>query len=162
MKRRSIHIHGLVWLTILLAALLSIIPMPDVLAPFRPAWIPLTVIFWQVAQPSHYGLFFAWVAGLLMDALYGTVFGQCAMGMLFMAIAVNQLHRCLKMHPWWQQSFVVLVVVGLYQLIVSWIGSATGRLDPSLNYLLPSVTSALVWPVLTALFHRLHKRIIVI
>ena len=156
------HAHWLVWVSVSLAAVLSLLPMPEILATGRPAWVPLVVIFWILALPQHYGLFFAWAVGLVMDVLYGTVFGQGAMAMLFMALAVNQLHRRLKMYPWWQQCFMVLVIVGLYQLTTLWIGNATGRLNPSLLYLLPSVTSALLWPWLAALLHSLRRRFIVI
>ncbi|CAM3790307.1 rod shape-determining protein MreD [Parendozoicomonas haliclonae] len=156
------HAHWLVWLTTFFAAVLSILPLPDVIAPGRPAWVPLVVIFWMLALPQYYGLFFAWIIGVLMDALHGTVFGQHAMAMLFMAMAVTQLHRRMKMYPWWQQSFMVVVIIGLYQLAILWIGNATGRLNPTLLYLLPAVTSALLWPWLAALFHSLRRRFIVI
>lgn len=159
---RQKHAHWLVWMTMLLAAVLSLLPMPDLISFARPAWIPLVVIFWILALPQYYGLFFAWIAGLIMDVLYGTVFGQNAMAMLFMALAINQLHRRLRMYPWWQQCFMVLVIVGLYQLTVLWIGNATGRVNPSLLYLLPSVTSALLWPWMAALLHSLRRRFIVI
>ncbi|MTI14825.1 rod shape-determining protein MreD [Sansalvadorimonas verongulae] len=159
---RQKHAHWLVWLTMLMAAVFSLLPMPELVAYARPAWVPLVVIFWTLALPQYYGLFFAWIAGLIMDVLYGTVFGQNAMAMLFMALAVHQLHRRLRMYPWWQQCFMVLVIVGLYQLAVLWIGNATGRVNPSLLYLLPSVTSALLWPWLAALLHSLRRRFIVI
>ena len=132
----------------------------DLLCP--PGLDSLVVIFWILALPQYYGLFFAWIAGLIMDVLYGTVFGQNAMAMLFMALAINQLHRRLRMYPWWQQCFMVLVIVGLYQLTVLWIGNATGRVNPSLLYLLPSVSSALLWPWMAALLHSLRRRFIVI
>ena len=156
------HAHWLVWLTTLIAAVLSVLPMPELLAIGRPAWVPLVVIFWILALPQHYGLFYAWIVGLFMDVLHGTVFGQTSMAMLFMALAVNQLYRRLKMYPWWQQCFMVLVIVGLYQLTILWIGNATGRLSPSLLYLVPSITSAMLWPWLAAFLHGLRRRFIVI
>ncbi len=159
---KNSHGHWLVWLTILFAAVFSLLPMPDMLSMVRPALIPLVAIFWIMALPQYYGLFFAWSLGLMMDVLYGAVFGQNAMAMLFMALAVNQLNRRLRMYPWWQQSFMVLVIVGLYELAAIWIGSATGQRAPSLLYLLPAVTSALLWPWLAAILHGFRRRFIVI
>ena len=159
---RQSHAHWLVWLTLLLAAVLSLLPLPAWLSYARPSWIPMVAIFWILVLPQYYGLFFAWALGLVMDLLYGTVFGQHAMAMLFMALAVNQLHRRLRMYPWWQQSFMVLFITGLYELTVIWVGSATGRLAPSLLYLLPAVTSAILWPWLAAIMHSFRRRFIVI
>ncbi len=159
---RQGHAHWLVWLSLFFAAALSLLPMPDNLSYIRPAWVPMVAIFWILALPQYYGLIFAWTVGLIVDVLHGAVFGQHAMAMLFMALAVNQLHRRLRMYPWWQQCFMVLAIVGIYQMTILWIGNATGRLNPSLIYLLPSVSSALLWPWLAAVMHGLRRRFIVI
>ncbi|OQX38350.1 MAG: rod shape-determining protein MreD [Oceanospirillales bacterium LUC14_002_19_P2] len=150
--------HWLVWLTLLLAAVLSIIPLPPWLSLARPAWMAMAVMFWLLVLPQNYGVFFAWCIGLLMDVMLGVVLGQNAIAMLILAMATHKSYRRLRLYPLWQQTFMVLVIIGLYQLICLWINSAIGHIQPSLIYVLPAVTSALLWPWLSLLLHSLRRR----
>lgn len=142
--------HWIVWMTLLIAFLLSIVPMPVELSLARPAWVPLVMMYWIQALPERFGLLFAFIMGLLLDVFLGTLFGLSAMGMVLVAFIVMGLHRRLRMFPVWQQAFMVFVIIGCYQLLTLWIRSAFGRAAPSLWYLLPSVTSAIIWPWLMA------------
>lgn len=145
--------HWLVWLTLLLAAILSIIPLPPWLSLARPAWMAMVVMFWLLELPQNYGVFFAWSMGLLMDVMLGVVLGQNASAMLILAVATHNSYRRLRLHPLWQQTVMVLIIVGLYQMTCLWINSAIGHIRPSLIYALPAVTSALLWPWLSLLLH---------
>lgn len=156
------HSRWVIWVTLLVGAMLGVMSLPDSLAYFRPAWVVLITMFWMLAQPEDCGLLFAWINGILLDVLYGTVLGQHAMAMVFVALAVAQFERRLRMSVWWQQSVIVLLIVSFYQMVILWIGSATGRLHPDFVYLLPAVTSAIVWPWLVAFLHVVRRRTSVI
>ena len=148
----------LVWLCMIIAGVLSLLPMPAILADGRPAWVAMIVLYWIMVLPQRYGLLFAWIVGLLMDVMMGVVLGQNAIALLIVAMAGQELHRRLKMYPLLQQSLIVLIIIGLYQLTILWISSAVGRIQPSLIYLLPAVTSAVFWPWLSSLLHMLRRR----
>ena len=150
--------YWLVWSTLLLAAYLSIIPTPPWLALARPAWLAVMVMFWLLVLPQSYGMFFAWCVGLMMDVMLGVVLGQNAIAMLILAMITHTSYRRLRLYPLWQQTLMVLMIVGLYQLTYLWINSATGHIQPSLIYLLPAVTSALLWPWLFLFMQNVCRR----
>ena len=54
---------------------------------FRPGCVDCYVLDCDLAH--LFGLFFAWINGILLDVLYGTVLGQHAMAMLFVALAAS-------------------------------------------------------------------------
>ncbi|MDP1340948.1 rod shape-determining protein MreD, partial [Klebsiella variicola] len=69
-----------------------------------------------------------------------------ALSMTLIAFFVLILYKRLRMFPLWQQSLMVLVLVGINQLLFHWMQSITGTTGDSLLFLLPSLVSALVWP----------------
>ena len=150
MSMQRANAHWVVWITLMLAALLSILPLPIWLSLGRPAWVPMVMLYWILALPDRFGLLFAFAIGVCLDVFLGTLFGLSAMGMVLVAFIAIGLHRRLRMFPVWQQAFMIFVIIGCYQLMILWVRSAFGRAAPSLWYLLPSVTSALIWPWLMA------------
>ena len=150
--------HWIVFVTILAALLLSILPMPIWLSIARPAWVAMVVMYWIMALPERFGLFFAFFVGLVMDVLLGTIFGQNSIGLLLVAIIVLSLHRRLRMFPCWQQTFMAFIIVGCYQLVNLWIRSMLGKTASSLcYYFIPALTSATFWPLISAIL-RFVKR----
>ena len=149
--------HWVVWLTLLVAIGLSIVPVPGWISIARPAWVAMVVMYWIMALPERFGLFFAFFSGLLMDVFLGTPFGQNSMSLLLVAVIVISLHRRLRMFPWWQQAFMAFVIIGFYQMLSLWIRSALGRTPPSLWYLMPALTSAALWPWVSAILRGLRR-----
>ncbi len=138
--------HWVVWITLLMAAIFSIMPLPQWLSLIRPAWVSLVVIYWILALPERFGLLFAFMTGLVLDVFQGSLFGLNSLAMVVVAFMVLSLHRRLRLFPVWQQAFMVFLMVGFYQLLVLWVRSAAGDTIPSIWYLLPSISSALIWP----------------
>ena len=157
MSIQKANAHWVVWITLLIAALLSIAPVPEWVSVSRPAFVPLVMMFWIQTLPERFGLPFAFIIGLLLDVFLGTVFGLSTMGLLLVAFITTGLHRRLRMFPMLQQVFMVFVIIGCYQLLILWVRSAIGRTAPSLWYLLPSVTSALIWPWLVFILRSLRR-----
>lgn len=138
--------HWIVWITLLMAAIFSIMPLPQWLSLIRPSWVPLVLIYWILALPERFGLLFAFTIGLVLDVFQGSLFGLNSLAMVVVAFIVLSLHRRLRLFPVWQQAFMVFLLVGCYQLMALWVRSAAGDTIPSVWYLLPSLSSALIWP----------------
>ncbi len=157
MSMQRPNAHWVVWISLIVAGLLSIVPLPDWASIARPAWVPMVVAYWILALPERFGLLFAFFVGILLDVFIGQLFGVSAMGMVLLAFTVMGLHRRLRMFPIWQQSFMIFVIVGCYQLLNLWIRSAMGRAAPSLWYLLPSISSAVLWPWIMVILRFLRR-----
>ncbi|MEH6624843.1 MAG: rod shape-determining protein MreD [Motiliproteus sp.] len=140
------HRTWVIWLTFLLALMLSTLPMPESLEWGRPEWVALTLIYWVVALPHRVGPWSAWVLGLLMDILLGSTLGIHALSMAIVAYLAQRLHRRIRMFPLWQQAFLVLVLVGIHQMLQHWAQALAGASTGSLLFLLPSLVSSFLWP----------------
>ncbi|RVU30682.1 MULTISPECIES: rod shape-determining protein MreD [Neptunomonas] len=132
--------------TLIVGFLLSQFPLPDSLAWWRPEWVAMIVIYWVMALPHRFGIGMAWLAGLALDVLKGSLLGMNALALTIVAFITLILHKRLRMFPIWQQAMMVLVLVGINQLVFRWIQSFSGESGQGLVILLPAVMSALIWP----------------
>lgn len=147
-------------LTFVAALLLSVMPMPAPLDIGRPMWLAMVVAFWVMVLPHRVGLFTAWFAGLATDVLYGGLLGQHALVMTIVAWVMLLIYQRIRRFPLWQQSLVMLPVLGLAQFLLLWLTSLTGSRPPILLFLLPALVSAVLWPwvhsILSAIKRRFH------
>ena len=152
----------IVGLTFLAALILSVVPMPAPFDAARPMWLAMVVAYWTMALPHRVGLLTAWVAGLATDVLAGELFGQNALVLVLVAWLMLLLYQRIRRFPLWQQSLVMLPVLGIAQMVALWLNSLAGNRPPTLLYLLPAVISAILWPwvfsVLRGLRRRFHVR----
>ena len=49
-----------IYLSLLVALVLMILPMPDFVQIYLPNWVALVLIYWGMALPKRVGLWFAW------------------------------------------------------------------------------------------------------
>ena len=49
--------------SIIIALMLTMVPMPDAVSAFRPDWVALVMIFWAMSVPRSYSVGVAWFAG---------------------------------------------------------------------------------------------------
>lgn len=157
MSAQHPNAHWVVWMSLLVAAVLSIIPLPAWLSVARPAWVVMVVMYWILALPNRFGLFFAFIVGLCLDVFLGVIFGLHSLSLTVVAFLMLSLHRRLRMFPWWQQAFIVFVIISFYQLLNIWIKTAAGLSMPSLWYLLPALTSAALWPWIFSILRFLRR-----
>ncbi|MCY1406012.1 Rod shape-determining protein MreD [compost metagenome] len=148
-----------VWLSLLLALLLSVSPMPNFMEIGRPLWLAMVLTYWVLYLPHKVGMLTAWVLGLAADVLYGSLLGQNALILGLIVFLVLNLQQRLRMFPIWQQCLVLLVVFGLAQLVQLWLNTLTGNRPPTLVFLLPALVSALLWPWVYALLRGLRVRL---
>ncbi|HHX35859.1 MAG TPA: rod shape-determining protein MreD [Gammaproteobacteria bacterium] len=145
------------WLTLIVALLLSVMPMPEHLETARPLWLALVLTFWAMNYPHQVGLLTAWCFGIAQDVLYGTLFGQHALALILVVFLVLTLQQRLKVFPLWQQSFALLVIYGLAQLILLWLSTLSGMRPEITYYAVPAVVSCLLWPWLYLLLTNVKR-----
>lgn len=145
-------------LTFFIAYLLAILPFPVWAMHYRPEWVPLVLIYWVMALPYRVGIGSAWVAGLVLDILEGSILGLNALALVIIAYITLTLHRRLRMFSLFQQSGLIVALVGLNLTISHWLQIATGQtVSSSLDFLFASLTSALVWPLLFQILRQLRR-----
>lgn len=142
----SLRITILMWCSLGIALLLSVVPMPDHLDIGRPLWLALVLTFWAMNYPYQVGLLTAWCLGIAQDVLYGTLFGQHAVALVLVVFLVLTLQQRLKLFPLWQHSFALLIIYGLAQLVLLWLSSLSGMRPEIIYYAVPVLVSSLLWP----------------
>ena len=143
--------------TFLIAISLSQFPLDSSLQWFRPDFILLVLFFWLIWAPNRVGLVYAFFIGLLLDLMRGSVLGLGALSLTLVAFITQLLHSRLRVFPILQQSFVLLLLVCLNQLIYYWMQGLVGNSADTLLFLLPSLTSALLWPFVFITLRRLAR-----
>lgn len=149
-------------LSFIVAMMLAVISMPEFvpveLGYLRPEWVVLTLIYWVIALPQRIGIAVAWVLGLSVDVLLGSLLGQHALAFIIVAYIASSIYQRMRMFAIWQQSLIVFAIVGLNQLINFWIESITTLAEWSMWYLFPSVVSAFLWPWVFLILRYFRRR----
>mgnify|MGYP000273014171 CR=1 FL=1 len=52
--------------TIILAIMLTVVPLPGWAEPYRPDWVALTLIYWTMMMPRTWSVGSAWIVGLIV------------------------------------------------------------------------------------------------
>jgi rod shape-determining protein MreD len=153
--------YGVIIGSFLLAPVLALIPMPQWLLWGRPEWVALVLLYWSIALPHKVGIFAALAMGVMMDVLEGAVLGQNAFSLAVLALLSLALYQRLRVFSLWQQSGMVFVMIGMHQLASQWVQNFEGTGARTALFLLPALTSALLWPVVLQVLRgvRRHYRV---
>lgn len=137
----------LIVVSLAIALVLTVIPLPEVLNAWRPAWLMLVLSFWVIYFPARVGLLWAFLFGLLMDVLHGTSMGVHSFSLAISTFMLQLLYKRLSLFPLWKQSLSLGFISLTYIVIRFWLVAMTGKSAPGLPW--PSVlVNALVWPML--------------
>lgn len=144
--------------SILVALILSIMPLPIAIRPFWPDWAALIVIYWAMALPHRVNIGTAWVVGFLLDILLGTILGVHALALAIVTFVVASNFQKLRNFSVWQQSFLIGVFLMLYHIIVFWLNRFLLNLNFSIEYIMPAISSAVLWLWLFPLLRSFRRR----
>jgi rod shape-determining protein MreD len=139
--------YGVILLTFVAAYVLAVLPLPQWLLWGRPEWVALTLVYWTIALPHRVGMMTGLLLGVGLDVLEGALLGQNAFALVVVALLSLTLYQRLRVYSLWQQAGVVFVLIGINQLICQWVQSLEGTTVNSRFFLLPALSSALLWPV---------------
>jgi rod shape-determining protein MreD len=139
---------GYILVTLLIAVVFDLVPLPGWLAWIRPDFVAVTLVYWGVFQSRRLGLLPAWLLGLLMDVADATLFGQHAAAYAALMFAAIFLHRRIQMFPTHFQMAHVAALLLAQQGIQLLVRLADDADFPGLSYFVASLTAAALWPVI--------------
>jgi len=146
----------LVFLTIVAAMLLSLLPLPDMLAPFKPYWVALVIIYWALETHDTIGLGTTFLTGMALDILGGSLLGMHALSLVIMVFLVQRFRPRLRFFPPWQQALSVLALLVNDRVILIWVSALLGEPLPTWQYWLPPIVALAFWPWLFLLLDRVR------
>jgi len=145
-------------ISLILALMLAIAPMPGWAEPFRPDWVAMTLIYWATNLPRTYSVGWAWIIGIVLDVAQGTLLGQHALALSLVIYITVKFHLQMRQFPTLQLSATVFALLALYQFILFWINGVAGVNSPTVSYWGPVLTGSLIWPLLTMMFGGVRYR----
>jgi rod shape-determining protein MreD len=138
--------------------LLSLIPMPEPLSEFKPYWVALVMIYWTLETRGMIGLGLAFLIGLTLDVLSGSLMGLHALSLVVMVFLVQRFRPRLRFFPPWQQVLGVLGLLVNDKIILIWILALLGEPMPTWEYWLAPVVGMALWPWIFLLLDRIRAR----
>ncbi|MCA1779390.1 MAG: rod shape-determining protein MreD [Xanthomonadaceae bacterium] len=145
-------------LSLILALLLSIFPLPDVVAAWRPHWVALILIYWHIESGSLHGLGHAFVLGIVLDLMTGSLLGQHALGLIIINFLVARYRNRIRFFPPWQQALAVGALLFNERIVQLWIIGLLQRGWPDWSWWLPPLIGMLIWPWLFLMLDAIRWR----
>jgi len=147
----------IILLTLLMALIVTIIPMPLGADVFRPDWVLVVLIYWCLALPNRVNVITAWIMGFLLDVLLGSTLGVHAAAMALSIYIIAENFQKIRNFSIWQQSLIVSVLAALYHLLVFWMQRLLTDVAFLPSYLYPVLTSMILWPWAFLLLRKIRR-----
>jgi rod shape-determining protein MreD len=148
--------RGAMLLTALAALGLHLLPLPDVVNMFRPAFVVLCVVYWSLNRPRAGGIALGFLSGLALDVFKGAVLGQYALATSFIAYVTIRQHLLLRNKPQLQQMMFVAIMLFLWELVIWAIDGWTGQVAAGLGRWLHVFTGTASWLLIAPALGRTH------
>ena len=146
--------------SLVVALLLGLLPLPGPLQPLRPFWLALVLAYWVIEAPVRAGLGLAFCVGLAADLAYGGLLGQYALRLVIMAFILQRFRARLRFFPMSQQALAIGGLLLNDRIVTTVLHLTLGVAPhPDLAWAAP-VLGMLLWPLVFVLLDavRLGRR----
>ena len=146
--------------SIVIALLLGLLPLPPVLQPLRPYWLALVLAYWVIEAPESAGLGFAFIVGLVADLMFGGLLGEQALRLVIMTFILQRFRARLRFFPLSQQALAIGVLLLNDRVVAGAVHLVLGVPALPWSYWWAPLLGMLLWPPLFLLLDamRLGKR----
>jgi rod shape-determining protein MreD len=144
-------------LSILLALLLALVPLPEVVQPLRPFWLALVMAYWVIELPGSVGLGTVFAIGLVSDLVMGGVLGEQALRLTILAFILQRFRARLRFFPLSQQALALGGLLLNDRIIDLAIHAALGLPILPWMYWWAPLVGMLLWPPLFLLIDGVHQ-----
>ncbi len=130
----------------IISLVLSILPMPELIADFRPPWVLLLVLYIEYFLPGNFNQTTLLFVGLLLDVLLATVIGEHSFALLFVTWIASSKSRRFQFFSMMQQIFLVGFFCLLYQAIIALISALLGFHYSLFMPVASAIIGMFLWP----------------
>ncbi len=142
-------------LLLVISLLLTLIPLPEAVRPFRPHWMILALFYLGIFMPLQSGIIRSWLLGGVTDGVTGTLLGIHALTFALTTYIALLFHQRLRLYAVVQQMALLTLIMAMTLGIEYLIRGATDGSANSLLFWAPLITTPLLWPLLYLLGDRL-------
>lgn len=148
--------YWLLPVSVVVALLLGLLPLPTVLQPFRPYWLALVLAYWVLEAPERAGLGLAFVLGLIADLCFGGLLGEQALRLVIVTFILQRFRAQLRFFPMSQQALVIGALLVNDRVVSAALHFLSNRLQLPWQYWLAPVIGMLLWTPLFVLLDALR------
>lgn len=155
-QRDDLPRGSMIW-TVLAGLGLQLLPLPALIAPIRPAFAVLAVVYWSLTAPRAGGIALGFLCGLALDVFRGAVLGQYALATALVAYVTIRQHLLVRNKPLFEQTLFVAAVLLAWEVVAWAIDGWTGQARGGWARWLHVLGGALCWPLILAALGRTHS-----
>jgi rod shape-determining protein MreD len=147
----------LVYVTALIALMLSVLPLPAVVEMVWPNLLVLVVLYWSTMTPLAGGMLIGFIAGLILDLLNGSQLGQHAFALSLVTYLAIRLHLLTRAKPIFEQALFVAIALFVYEATLWAIDGFSSQYTGGWSRWVHIASGTAIWPVIVGLLGRLHS-----
>jgi rod shape-determining protein MreD len=145
--------------TLVFALLAMLVPLPDVLEPFKPYWPALVLLYWSLEAGDRVTLGLAFAMGLAADLLDGVLLGEQALRLTALVFIALRFRSRLRFFPMWQQTLAVLALLVNDRILLTIVRVFAGDALPPASWWISPFVGAALWPFVFLLLDDLRMRL---
>ncbi|MFC3095271.1 rod shape-determining protein MreD [Alteromonas sediminis] len=151
--------HYVIALSIMVALVLQIVPLPSQADTYRPDWVLVVLAYWTMALPHRVNVGVAFISGIALDILLGTPLGVHSLVLCFCVYILAANYQRLRNYSVWQQCVIIGLLSAFYHLLSFWLLHLLNDIFFLYEYMLPVVTSMAIWPWVFWLLRKLRRQL---
>jgi len=124
----------------------AIFPLPIMFNAFRPDWIVLVLSYWIMALPHRVNIGHAFILGLLLDLLLGSILGMHGLLLSLLAYFTSINFQRFRYFTLVQTTLLLGLFIFLSKLGLYFIASSMQEISLHRPYFWSIFTSMLIWP----------------
>lgn len=144
---RQSRSHWAMPLSLLLAMLLGLLPLPEALQPLRPYWLALVMAYWVLEDPDRIGLGVAFIVGLIADLVFGSLLGEQALRLVVLTFILQRFRARLRFFPVLQQALAIGGLLLNDRIVAAALHMALGAPAPVSSVWLSPLIGTVLWPL---------------
>jgi rod shape-determining protein MreD len=141
------------------ALILEIVSIDYNLLPLRPEFAILVLMYWTIYTQLRIGVAFVWIVGVLLDVIHGNWLGLHCISFLIIFVVSDLFARRVRMFGLVKKVFLVFSLTLFSNVFYYAVQVSKWDNLHLMDVILPSVTSAMLWPVIYKLLSRFNQKV---
>ena len=149
---REVKNQLLIFLTLFIALYVDTYLFTSNFQIWKPTFVLLTLIYWNMALPDRIGIMAALSFGIFVDLVEGSLLGLHGILFILITYVCQRFFYQFRVSPLWQQSFILFFLFILYKQVFALDFTNTNQeltnlsdLSFFINSLFFALSSAFIW-----------------
>ena len=162
---RDLKNQLLIFLTLIIALSMDTYMFTSNVQIWKPTFVLLTLIYWNMALPDRIGIMAALSFGIFVDLIEGSLLGLHGILFILITYVCQRFFYQFRVSPLWQQSFILFFLFILYKQVfaldfMNTNQELTNLSDSSffMNSFLYALFSAFIWSPLFFMLRYYRRR----